>query len=226
MSGNGHGVPAAGAAGADPSMEDILASIRRILSEDDAGAGATKPVAAVASPPSPTAHDDVFALEESMLVREPPVSPAPGPSPLAALGSFMTAPTQPNIAANQMMPQIQVSRHREQDVASEIELQATAAPVAAPAAPAPPPFHEAPSHEAALVGPEAAAAAAASMGNLMRTLTADRHTAVYRGGPTLEDMVRDEMRPMLKNWLDTYLPAMVERLVRAEIERVAGRAAH
>ncbi len=75
-----------------------------------------------------------------------------------------------------------------------------------------------------LVAPEAAAAASASMGTLLRTLTAERHTAVYRGGPTLEDMVRDEMRPMLKEWLDANLPDMVERLVRAEIEQMAGRA--
>jgi cell pole-organizing protein PopZ len=63
------------------------------------------------------------------------------------------------------------------------------------------------------------------MGTLIRTLTAERHTAVYRGGPTLEDMVRDEMRPMLKEWLDANVPAMVERIVRSEIERMAGRVA-
>jgi len=37
---------------------------------------------------------------------------------------------------------------------------------------------------------------------------------------TLEDLVRDEMRPLLKEWLDTHLPPMVERLVRAELERL------
>ena len=42
---------------------------------------------------------------------------------------------------------------------------------------------------------------------------------------TLEDLVREMLRPMLKTWLDDNLPGMVERLVRAEIERVArGRA--
>jgi cell pole-organizing protein PopZ len=44
------------------------------------------------------------------------------------------------------------------------------------------------------------------------------------GGPTLEDMVREEIRPLLKAWLDENLPPVVERLVRAEIERVVGRA--
>jgi cell pole-organizing protein PopZ len=42
---------------------------------------------------------------------------------------------------------------------------------------------------------------------------------------TLEDLVREMLRPMLKSWLDDNLPGMVERLVRAEIERVSrGRA--
>jgi len=77
----------------------------------------------------------------------------------------------------------------------------------------------------ALVAPEAAAAASASVNSLLRTLSAERHAQVYRGGPTLEDMVRELVRPMLKEWLDSNLPPMVERIVRAEIERVAGRAA-
>jgi cell pole-organizing protein PopZ len=77
---------------------------------------------------------------------------------------------------------------------------------------------------ASLVAPEAAAAAASSVGSLVRTLTAERTTQVRSGGPTIEDIVREEMRPLLKHWLDTNLPPLVERLVRAEIERVVGRA--
>jgi cell pole-organizing protein PopZ len=75
------------------------------------------------------------------------------------------------------------------------------------------------------VAPEAAAAAASSVGTLLRTLIAEREqVAVHRGGPTIEDLVRDELRPLLKQWLDANLPALVERHVRAEIERVVGRA--
>jgi cell pole-organizing protein PopZ len=47
---------------------------------------------------------------------------------------------------------------------------------------------------------------------------------VHRGGPTIEDLVREELRPVLKEWLDNHLPPLVERLVRAEIERVVNRA--
>jgi cell pole-organizing protein PopZ len=76
-----------------------------------------------------------------------------------------------------------------------------------------------------LVAPEAAAAAASSVSALVRTLATERSTAVHRGGPTLEDLVREEMRPLLKSWLDSHLPPLVERLVRAEIERVVSRMA-
>ena len=101
-------------------------------------------------------------------------------------------------------------------------------PVLAIPAPPPPPLAAEPvppSWPASLVAPEAAAAAALSVGSLRRTLEAGRASlAVRGGGPTLDDMVREELRPVLKAWLDANLAPMVERLVRAEIERVVGRA--
>ncbi|MDK9696881.1 MAG: DUF2497 domain-containing protein [Siculibacillus sp.] len=45
-------------------------------------------------------------------------------------------------------------------------------------------------------------------------------TVLNRNARTLEDLVQDMLRPMLKAWLDQNLPPMVERLVKAEIERV------
>ncbi|WP_425453115.1 PopZ family protein [Bosea caraganae] len=47
------------------------------------------------------------------------------------------------------------------------------------------------------------------------------HTVLSNNARTLEDLVKDMLKPMLKTWLDDNLPTMVERLVRAEIERVA-----
>lgn len=160
----------------DPSMDDILASIRRILNEDD-----------TPKPPSadgPAAPDDVLVLDSSMMVQ-PEQPPAP---PAAA-----SAPPAPPL-------------------------------VPPPQAVAPPAVDEpARGPDGGLIAPAAAAAAASSVGQLMRTLAAERSAAVHRGGPTIEDLVRDEMRPLLKEWLDTHLPPLVERLVRAEIERVVGR---
>jgi hypothetical protein len=75
-----------------------------------------------------------------------------------------------------------------------------------------------------LASAEAANAAAGSVTNLVRALTSDRSSQVFGGGPTIADLVREELRPMLKAWLDSNLPPLVERLVRAEIERVISRA--
>ena len=46
-------------------------------------------------------------------------------------------------------------------------------------------------------------------------------TVLVQNARTLEDLVREMLRPMLKAWLDDNLPNMVERMVRAEIERVS-----
>jgi cell pole-organizing protein PopZ len=164
-------------------MEEILASIRRILNDDDAPvahAGGTDPV-----------DDGVLVLDQSMMVAP---SDAVFPEPKAA----ERVDAQPDVNA----------------FGSETE----AMPV--------PPYTDPgklPPATSDLVAPEAAAAAASSVGSLVRTLAAGRATQVYGGGPTLEDMVRAELRPLLKEWLDVNLPPVVERLVRAEIERVVGR---
>jgi cell pole-organizing protein PopZ len=76
-----------------------------------------------------------------------------------------------------------------------------------------------------LVTAESAAATQSVVAGLMRQLSTERSTPVYREGPSLEDLVREEMRPLLKYWLDTHLPPMVERLVRSELDRLIARAA-
>src|SRR4051812_21558751 len=64
-----------------------------------------------------------------------------------------------------------------------------------------------------LLAPAVAAAAAASVGTLLRAVATNRSSAVTRDGPSIEDVVRAELRPMLKDWLDAHLPSLVERLV-------------
>jgi len=158
-------------------MEDILASIRRILSEDEAPAAGSTPPPPVAETAGHDRDDGVLVLDPAMMVAEPP------PPPIAATREPEPMPT--------------------------------------PVPPTPQP--EMPIAATGLVAPEAAAAAASSVGSLVRTLT-DRGMHVRSGGPTVEDIVREELRPLLKGWLDANLPPLVERLVRAEIERVLGRA--
>ncbi|WP_159997666.1 DUF2497 domain-containing protein, partial [Roseomonas sp. 18066] len=95
------------------------------------------------------------------------------------------------------------------------------APVPAPVAA---PLAAAEAEQGSLLGPIAAAAAAAALGQLARAVADDRKAPVLRsGGASIEDVVREELRPLLKGWLDQHLPAMVERLVKAEIERVLAR---
>ncbi len=203
---------AADPSAADPSMEDILASIRRILSEDEA-----------AGPGEASSAAAPLVLDATMLVREPHQASSIAPvSPLSALSSIgapgaeakptqvAPAPTPVPVAAPSP-----VAENVVEPPAVESNMIA-----AAPVAPSPTPEPE----SAGLVAPETAAAAASSMGTLMRTLAAERQSAVYRGGPTIEDLVREQIRPILKQWLDTHLPPLVERLVRSEIERVVGRA--
>ncbi len=191
---------------ADPSMEDILASIRRILSEDEAEApapaatGGTVPAVAapVATANEPHGHDDVLDLDASMIVEEPE-----GWSPPAAVTPHAAPP--PAIA--EALP-------------AAVAPPEPAAPPPRAAEPAPMPMRAA----EPLVAPAAAAAAANSVGELLRSVVAGREqVAVHRGGPTIEDLVREEIRPLLKQWLDAHLPPLVERLVRAEMERVVGR---
>lgn len=217
--------------GADPSMEEILASIRRILNEEDAPAPGEQDTA------EPAADEDVLILDETMMVA-PPEAPPEVPHPAPAPDVFDTEPGPVEPAAVEPAAV---------EAASVVEPVVIAkSPVVEPVAvvrpsifqpqadlprpemeirtPTPPDDRaEQPEPVPDLLGPEAAAAAAFSVGNLVRTLSAGRTTQVFGGGPTLEDMVRAELRPLLKGWLDKYLPPMVERLVRAEIERVVGR---
>ncbi len=153
----------------------------------------------------PEGEPDVLSLDTSMLVEEtlpPPPAPPPSPRPEPTRAEPTRAEptrvaTPPPAAKEPPMPP-----------------------------PGPDPFDAAPAERPeALLAPEAAAAAASSVGSLLRTLASERQqVAVTRGGPTIEDLVREEIRPVLKVWLDANLPSLVERLVRAEIERVVGRA--
>ena len=65
-----------------------------------------------------------------------------------------------------------------------------------------------------LVSAATAAAVDAAFGTLAQT-------AQPRNGRTVEELVSELIRPMLKTWLDDNLPALAERLVRAEIEQLS-----
>ena len=192
----------AGGEAADPSMEDILASIRRILNDDEANAAAS----ATGAPPAPSPAEDVFLLDQSMLIEEPPAMAAVPPT---------MAPTD-SVTPRHVKVEPVDHEHAEPEP-SAFDPAAPTHP--ASELPPPPPAGAEPASDQPMTAPAAAAAASASLGALVRVM-GQKHTPVYGGGPTLEDMVRDEIRPMMKAWLDENLAPLVERLVRAEIARV------
>ncbi len=73
---------------------------------------------------------------------------------------------------------------------------------------------------AGLVDGQTEQLARSAMGSLRSAMREQRSMQTHRGGPTMEDMVRDEIRPLLREWLDANLPSLVERLVRSEIARI------
>ena len=179
------------AGGPDQSMDDILASIRRILNEDEAAAQAAE----APEPSTPEAP----AAEGPEAAPPPPRAPAPDIAPPIAAPPPIMARSGPEPV--ELTPDMLV-----------------APPTQAAAAP-----RMGMDDASGLIAPAAAAAAAASVGSLLRAVSSERGSQVYRGGPSIEDLVREEIRPILKDWLDHHLPPLVERLVRAEIERVVNR---
>lgn len=162
----------------EPTMEEILASIRRIISEEEADSSKADEPSAAAQPPAD--ETDVFELTD---VVEP--EPAPPPPPAPRPRPSLVEPVN--------------------DVAFE------AAPEPEPAAEAEP--------EEGLVDDAVVDRAASAFAALHRNV----EIAATPGGNTLEGMVKAMMKPMLKQWLDDHLPALVENIVREEVERVANR---
>lgn len=167
----------------EPSMEEILASIRRIIAEDnDTGKPAEEEAPAPSPPPPP-----------------PPLTPEPAPAPAAF----------------------------KEDVLELTEIVEDE-PEEEPYEP-PPPFQprrfEMPPEEPdeGLVSRATAAASTAAFAAMHSRVRDRRSGDVYLGDGaiTLEEIVKELLRPQLQQWLDENLPGLVERLVREEIERLA-----
>ncbi len=181
-------------------MDDILASIRRILTEDEAGQGHMAP---------PETMDDAgeLTLDASMRI-DPPIADLPDRA------AHPATPIEDAVADEPAVPRASQPLQPIAPLAdAPAPMPAAPAPAALAVMPEPPP----------LVAEDAAAQSQAAIASLIDTLQRERLTAVSSRGPTLEDLVRVEIRPVLKTWLDTHLPPLVERVVRAEIERLTGR---
>ena len=243
----------------EPSMEEILASIRRIIADDEAKpASAEKaaekpvspPAAAKPEPPAKPAMKDI-----------PPSAIAPAPKPAAAVKPAPPPAPEPVVSNNQddidaMLASLDASTPAADIRPAQPEAQPEAdvfdltddmalpdpAPTAPPAAsfhkidpqddlefsesaaaralhrqPAyePPPFESAPAPPLQQILSHSTVSAVESAFNSLA------NTVLSNNARTLEDLVKEMLRPMLKSWLDDNLPGLVERIVKAEIERVS-----
>jgi hypothetical protein len=78
----------------------------------------------------------------------------------------------------------------------------------------PPPFESAPTPQQQILSRSTVSAVESAFNSLANTVLSNN-------ARTLEDLVKEMLRPMLKSWLDDNLPGLVERIVKAEIERVS-----
>jgi uncharacterized protein len=234
----------------EPSMEEILASIRKIIADDDA-----LPLSRPTSD-GRTAFQTPRPFESNVTRFEPPPLPpiesAPEPEQEAPASTAEAAPQPAEIEAQVeevvasavvealVPPMVQAASHPAAEtgqpadlddselasfaeIAKELsierplraeppKLEAPAEQVPPP--PAPPPAVELEAEPDVMLSPQADA----SVASAFRALSA---SVQLTNSEMIERHVRDLLRPMLKQWLDDNLPVMVERLVRAEIERVA-----
>ena len=175
----------------EPTMEEILASIRRIISEDEPPPSATAPEEEAEPEIVPGAPPPVLAEQDDVLELTEPVHDHG--APFETIGDLDILPAH--------------------SPASPDPIAASPAPVAS-AAPA---SYESPFDEEPLVGDYAADSAASAFGALAH------HVTMPAEGRVLEDVVRELLRPMLKTWLDTHLPGIVQAKVDEEVARIARR---
>jgi uncharacterized protein len=254
----------------EPSMEEILASIRRIIADDEAKppAGGEKPPSAAApakpekpaAPPPPAkaaampaatapAANDVpppavpAARPAAGKAPPPPARPAPPPpEPAPAVSNSQddidellngldeaTTPeeirpplpdgevfelTDEMVLPEALQPQPSFQKVDPPDDLEFTEV-AAAKPVRRRPAFEPPPLESSPAAPPPQILSRSTVSAVESAFNTLA------NTVLSNNARTLEDLVKEMLRPMLKSWLDDNLPGLVERIVKAEIERVS-----
>jgi hypothetical protein len=205
----------------EPSMEEILASIRRIIADDDSKpaakpeAKAPEPAAKAPPPPPPKPapppapppaaamkQDDIDAmlagLDEPAEPEPPPPSPPPPPPP----------EPEPDVLELTEAMQAPAPSFRKIDAQQDVVFEEADEPRR------PDPPRAGAANEPSIMSSATAAAVDSAFNALA-------HTVLVQNAKTLEDLVKEMLRPMLQHWLDNNLPTLVERLVRQEIERVA-----
>ena len=198
---------------AEPSMEDILASIRRIIADDQQATGsragsrraqpANAAVAAAGAPPI-RAADPEEPLDLARFAAAGAEAPESDTELLGGVRHDDAAEQADHDAAGEHARGVAIhpSEHQAQGTATKAFAVSGAFDAAGQG------------HDEALLAPPMSE-------SVMSAFEALAATVVLENKPMLEGILRDLLRPMLKAWLDDNLPGLVERLVRVEIERVA-----
>ncbi|MPZ59388.1 MAG: DUF2497 domain-containing protein [Rhizobiales bacterium] len=187
----------------EPSMEEILASIRRIIADDE-----TRPSPRAAEPPKPAAPPPTPRLSP------PPPPPAAPAKPLSSEISSLIAAAEPTPAPDVLELTEAMTAMSATAGFRTIDGQSDVVFTDGPLAQSQPGAESLPASGDRLLSEPAMAAIDSAFTSLTQTV-------LVQNARTLEDLVREMLRPMLKTWLDDNLPGLVERLVRAEIERVS-----
>jgi uncharacterized protein len=245
----------------EPSMEEILASIRRIIADDEAKpASADKPAndrpASAAAPEKPAVAAAPAAkpvLKDIPPSKTPaaqaaaakPATPAPKPSPAPAaqtnsqddidamLASLDEAtqeaevrPPQPDgdvfeLTDEMALPEPAPTPKPPPPTFQKVEPQDDIEFTEATKPPPPPrqPTYEPPATESSYG--QQPILSRTTMNAVESAFNSLANTVLSNNARTLEDLVKEMLRPMLKSWLDDNLPGLVERIVKAEIERVS-----
>jgi cell pole-organizing protein PopZ len=240
-------------------MEEILASIRRIIADDEAKpppAEAAKPAPAPAPKPQPMADIPPSKVAPAKPAAEKPApppaaKPAPPPPPAPAadagpnsqddidalLAGLDTATAAPEIRAPEPEPEPEPDVLELTDEMA-MEPEPTPAPPppsfrkveprddlefaeAPPPRPTPAPSYAPVDFDAPPLPPQQPILAQSTVSAVESAFNSLAHTVLSSNARTLEDLVKEMLRPMLKSWLDDNLPGLVERIVKAEIERVS-----
>ena len=200
----------------EPSMEEILASIRRIIADDDGG---TKPKADARPEPKPAPPP---------AAKAPPPPPPPKPEPEAAAGmgqddidAMLAGLDEPSVPVPEPEPDVLELTEAMQAPAPSFRKIDAHQDVVFEEGPEPPPRMAEPPRFAPSQGLEASLLSSSTSAAVDSAFNALAQTVLVQNAKTLEDLVKEMLRPMLQHWLDNNLPTLVERLVRQEIERVA-----
>ncbi|WP_237154637.1 PopZ family protein [Oryzibacter oryziterrae] len=200
---------------AEPSMEDILASIRRIISDESDAPAKSAPKAAP-EPDFANEHMSEDDLDRLFAQSDETEAQAEDDAEVLDLGAMAASEPEEVLDLVEGLRPDEAELAFVEPEAPEPEPEPEPEPVRV--APKPAPRVEArrpdPVEEEPLVSETTGASVHSAFGQLT-------HTILAANAKTLDDLVKEMLRPMLKGWLDENLPAIVERLVRAEIERVS-----